>query len=887
MDAESVVVELVARTEGFDGKMKQSASSFGAATASIENSATKAEAAIGRVGHASGTTRAALMEMQHVARGATDQFAAGTPFAQIFSQHIAQVGQAASLAGSSLGALGGFLGGPFGIAATVATVILAKLTLGHKDHAQAVEDDLAKLQHHAEATEAAREAQALFNRTLEGVTAALADDEEALQKLDDAQRTATENLAISTKAHLDHLKVLRGEAAAKLLLAKQDLQTQQEAANAPGQRGEVAAIGLTGKAGEINALEARLKDLDSFIGRADKDFADSLSRAITERATALADPIEAIKNKYEGHGGLIESTRRRLLAEKATTEELAKQVALLTKAEQKEIDAENAKKRKSPADNPFGRQVSFAEAASIARAAGLQVNSTQRTYAQQAALYNNPAVNRPGNPVARPGTSAHEGANGHWALDIQFAKGVTPDLLKKVFAAQGVNLTKVFKEDGHFHVEGSRSEAAAAESATARAEAKEASRVTAQTNLLDGLHERYAAALAALSKGTEDGVEQQKQAIDLARDDFDQKLAAKAKSGELDATAAAEAKRVNDATADLAKQLVDRADAEKRLRIAAEDRERDLATATGLNQNAQDLLHSQEALTRTQKERREIELKILDLAFQEEKLRAQAVIAARDALAAELAKKGPDRMTDADKRDLADANAKATVAQGSLDTLPQRQANAAAAVNRDTAGPLQQLFDSLPQTAEEVSQAFETIAAHGLDDLANSITDVITGAKSLGDAFKGVAQSIIRDIIQMIVKMLVFRAVSAAFGGGIFGSSGGGGEKFTLNGKRAGGGPVSAGGTYLVGERGPELFHAGVGGHITPNNEMARAVGGGGVVVNQHFVLDARGGITTTELLRHVNQLATSRAAQAGHAAYEAGQKAIPSRLQRAQRLGT
>ena len=47
-------------------------------------------------------------------------------------------------------------------------------------------------------------------------------------------------------------------------------------------------------------------------------------------------------------------------------------------------------------------------------------------------------------------------------------------------------------------------------------------------------------------------------------------------------------------------------------------------------------------------------------------------------------------------------------------------------------------------------------------------------------------------------------------------------------GARAAGGPVAGGGSYLVGERGPELFTPGTSGNITPNN----ALGGGGITVN-------------------------------------------------------
>jgi hypothetical protein len=47
-------------------------------------------------------------------------------------------------------------------------------------------------------------------------------------------------------------------------------------------------------------------------------------------------------------------------------------------------------------------------------------------------------------------------------------------------------------------------------------------------------------------------------------------------------------------------------------------------------------------------------------------------------------------------------------------------------------------------------------------------------------------------------------------------------------GARASGGPVAGGSSYLVGERGPELFTPGTSGNITPNN----ALGGGSITVN-------------------------------------------------------
>jgi hypothetical protein len=68
---------------------------------------------------------------------------------------------------------------------------------------------------------------------------------------------------------------------------------------------------------------------------------------------------------------------------------------------------------------------------------------------------------------------------------------------------------------------------------------------------------------------------------------------------------------------------------------------------------------------------------------------------------------------------------------------------------------------------------------------------------------------------------------------GLIGIIGAGGYTPELNamrfrGARASGGPVAGGSSYLVGERGPELFTPGTSGNITPNN----ALGGGGITVN-------------------------------------------------------
>lgn len=67
-------------------------------------------------------------------------------------------------------------------------------------------------------------------------------------------------------------------------------------------------------------------------------------------------------------------------------------------------------------------------------------------------------------------------------------------------------------------------------------------------------------------------------------------------------------------------------------------------------------------------------------------------------------------------------------------------------------------------------------------------------------------------------------------------------------GARAAGGAVNAGGAYLVGERGPELFAPRQGGDIVS------AANAGAVTVNFHFAA----GADTTSVARHQGQIAAS-----------------------------
>ena len=139
------------------------------------------------------------------------------------------------------------------------------------------------------------------------------------------------------------------------------------------------------------------------------------------------------------------------------------------------------------------------------------------------------------------------------------------------------------------------------------------------------------------------------------------------------------------------------------------------------------------------------------------------------------------------------------------------------------------------EEAEKLQDTFKKIGESVKDDLVNNLTDAITGAKSFGDAMRNV----LGNLQQQLIKLALNKAISGignalsggkGFGGFLGGLFGGGKER---------GGRVSAGGAYVVGERGPELLQMGSkGGNVIPNSQLG---GGGGTTNVVTINVDASG----------------------------------------------
>lgn len=91
-----------------------------------------------------------------------------------------------------------------------------------------------------------------------------------------------------------------------------------------------------------------------------------------------------------------------------------------------------------------------------------------------------------------------------------------------------------------------------------------------------------------------------------------------------------------------------------------------------------------------------------------------------------------------------------------------------------------------------------------------------------------------------------------------------GGEFAAPYGRKAGGGRTDAGRTYMVGEKGPELFRSGVSGSITPNS----AIGGRGVHFNPVVSLHVSGAGNPHEVAERAVEILNRKLAELSHSLF-------------------
>jgi len=161
--------------------------------------------------------------------------------------------------------------------------------------------------------------------------------------------------------------------------------------------------------------------------------------------------------------------------------------------------------------------------------------------------------------------------------------------------------------------------------------------------------------------------------------------------------------------------------------------------------------------------------------------------------------------------------------RGAVDRLNHGLANAP----ENTADEVKKKIAMYEELTVKATQLIAAEEAHRRTarEAGRILSDGFENAVFSGEKLRGVVNALISDLGRMMFRNMVTTPLANMFTGWFTGGISG----------RAHGGGVSAGKSYMVGEKGPEMFTPSAAGNITPNHKMSS--GGGG----DTYVIDARG----------------------------------------------
>ena len=153
----------------------------------------------------------------------------------------------------------------------------------------------------------------------------------------------------------------------------------------------------------------------------------------------------------------------------------------------------------------------------------------------------------------------------------------------------------------------------------------------------------------------------------------------------------------------------------------------------------------------------------------------------------------------------------------------------------------------LDQETEKLNNELENVASSGLSSMEDGLVGLIKGTKSVSDAFRDMANSVIEDLIRMQIRKSITKPLFSAIQSFLIPTGDPTGvPKFMAN-----GGSVTSGRPYIVGEKGAELFVPNRSGTIVSNDKLGGA--SSPVVVNQTINLST--GVSQTVRAEVLNML--------------------------------
>lgn len=190
--------------------------------------------------------------------------------------------------------------------------------------------------------------------------------------------------------------------------------------------------------------------------------------------------------------------------------------------------------------------------------------------------------------------------------------------------------------------------------------------------------------------------------------------------------------------------------------------------------------------------------------------------------------------------ELATRVAAATAQKEAQKAIAIAQITSAYDLQRDSIFGAHEAFRKYVEDSTNGAAQMENVVGGAFKGMENALVEFVKTGKL---NFSSLVDSIIADVARMVIQQQITGPLAGWAMGGLTSLFSGGigavnsfddGSMAALLGlpRKAGGGPVSAGTSYLVGEKGPEIFTAPSSGQIIPNDQIGGGGGGPTIVIH-------------------------------------------------------
>ncbi len=698
--------------------------------------------------------------MQGLSYQAQDTFTQLSMGANIFNVIAIQGAQAAGQLSFLQGATGSlqaraakfaqFMLGPWGLAITAGLMVVGALTKHVDLLDNKLDNAIDKMKRDADQTALTEKAKKRFALSIEGVTAAIAEQTKALDAAARSEESAAERSNIAAKQKMAEALAVRQATAARLAeaVAMEESLKSSPLTNAYlSQNGERDQLQR-----RITELQAAATQADAAVTRQQQIVNETRVDLAQEAARRATDPIARINRLYDQQAQAAERAARQEARRGAVVDaNLIRQLAGIERNRQAELKAEQdrqsaARAGGGAANRQFGREIDVAGARQIIASLGGRVTSATRSRAEQERLWAEKQAGRHNGPVAKPGTSSHEHGQ---ALDVAYGPGISVASIRKAFNDAGVRLRKILNEPGQrvFHVEWGKAGRAgpSAETLQRRAVAAERKELRDENafgkEILQARRKIMDATARTATTAEREALAQEE--INAEAETERLAIGNRLKAGDL---TVAEALHLSTLNETIRKERLRGIEIDRATRQI--DRQYDAMAEEGASRL--DVLRIQQETAATERDRRRIAREILDL---EQQMRRQALERVRDS------SQDPDAVLSAKRQ---------------LDRLPEVEQAEDKRFDQQAASPFEQYRDRLKAATSDTTNQLQAIAVDGFGRLeeagSRAAAQAVTDLLGIG----GVAGEVIGGVIQDLARLAIQKAVVAAIGGGVFGFADGG-----------------------------------------------------------------------------------------------------------------